>query len=337
MEQKNQSIQTHVNYSGIIKNIPSSGSNQLSLDCDGSNYDLKINTCELSNGTSSLFISNLTKTFNSYSIPVDTVPTRTLGFNTESTGFYIWLAANPYSLLEQNIDGFDASTTQSGIMTKSNLKLKLFLSKSDSWAGINSTYKSSDLKGFDWRCRIGWLKKAYNPAASTNNIVTPFNISDNKITLHNNPLLIPYTQSGNAIINYDLYNYVTVSTSTVSAYIPDFKLYAPTVMSNTTNSTASMIEGVCYSYTTQSFNLIPSTSFNVLSENLAINLFNQQADIRGVVAASTDINSNYLVSGNFTIPVFTTDSSIVYQYRTNITSSTGIIQFNTFYLDQGAF
>lgn len=338
MEDKNANIHNRVNYSGIIRNIPSSGSNQLVINCDGLNFDVKINTLELSNNISSVFISNINKSVNKNDIDTDRFG-KLLNY-TGSSSFYIWFAANPYSVLEQNIDNYDASTTQSGFMTKSNLQLKMFLSPSDKWSGIDSTFKTNELKGFDWRCRVGWLRSSKNPNASPSSVYVPtsFTLQDSKITLHTYPTLITSTTSSVFLGNSDRLVFETVSTATVSTQVPNLSRICPTVNCNTTNSTASLVEGIFWSVFPTSSSVISGLTNGIVAADYigdSINKFNPGAIVMQTNSTHYNLYKGSF-SGNINLPVPSTNSAIIYQHHAPA-DSIGYIQFLSFYLDQGAF
>lgn len=161
MDVNNPTIQGLVTYSGITKHIPGAGGNQVECWFEGYNPvtktvqgSIKINSLEVTDGTSSIWLSGIT--INSIEIP-DTAfassntwvweADTNLGFSTSSNGVFIWIVVDPSSILD----------TVSGVsIPNNNLKLKILLSASHSWAGVGASWKAANIK-YTFRSRIAWI------------------------------------------------------------------------------------------------------------------------------------------------------------------------------------
>jgi hypothetical protein len=346
-EQKNTAIQSLVNYQGIIRDVPSAGMAQCSINCDGTNLTFKTNCLELSNGTSSYFMNSIAKDFTAYNFLCDTgtgsAYVYSSGSHTTISSYYMWAAVNPYSVLEQNIEGFNASTTQSGFMAKTNMQFKLFASQSDSWAGISSGFRSAELKGFDWRCRVGWFKRSlsygtYTPASGGG--ITPFANIDGNTYMAIRPQEQIFTVSGTSVgVNQDYSTYTTISTATVSTIVPQISKFLPTVNCNSTNSTVDWVSGIMKSFNTSSTALTPTaqmivdTDYSVFGGIPAF----YTPWLSSSTSSGTVCKGRHVLTNPFHIPIYSTNSSIRYYYNCNIAGSIGAISFNNFYLPNGAF
>lgn len=175
--QKNPSVQALVNYKGITRNSPGVGSNLVEVLIDSPlqngnpTCNIKINSVELTDGIESFWLSNLNITLPSFN------PSSNLGQTSMDTGtfisgtnYYVWLVANPKSILDLGNNAPD-----------NNLQLKILISKSDTWKNVASSWKTSNSR-FTLRCRLCWIK-----TSATTNEVHPFYMKDGTYQYFNLP------------------------------------------------------------------------------------------------------------------------------------------------------
>lgn len=166
--QKNPSLQSLVNYKGLIRSAPGAGASdiEISLDSPVQNSNpacfIKANSLELTNGNESFWLSNLNISIPSFNPSTNSNQTFIdTGTFTYGESYYVWLVADPYCLLDPSNNA-----------PKNNLKIKILLSKSDTWKNINSTWKTNNPR-YVLRNRICWIKTI----AATNE-VQPFYMKD---------------------------------------------------------------------------------------------------------------------------------------------------------------
>lgn len=153
MEQSNELLLSSVCYSGLVRHQPNSGSDRLAIDYNtlGVTNDtllITIGSCELTDGANSIWLSGdialPSIQLDNVELDNDIVAPYT---KTASQGYYLWLVANPKSIL-------DTGTPTSGA-PNNNLRVKLMASTSATWAGVSSTWKVA-YPDFTYKCRIGW-------------------------------------------------------------------------------------------------------------------------------------------------------------------------------------
>lgn len=326
MEQNNPTFKNSISYNGIVRDAPDSGSSQVTLRFAGNintpnSLTLSVNSCELSNGTNSFWLSNLSAEYNFWSgVETDRASSsnyiQNVTSNTNSSGWYFWLAANPLSIVEQNSLAKNPLTTS---IQPSNFRLKLFVSSSSTWSGIGSAYKSSNLAGYDYRCRLGWVRNEFRTSSSSLTFDN-FIIRDGLTQLYNG--LIGYTTSTP--------NYTLTTTSSLQPLSGIFN-YIPTINSNTTNSTADFVGGklVFVGGSTSSSNL----------ENVSVRL---NSDASGSPTLSNNFGNGRRVmlnSAEFTLPVFSTASTrfeYIYTLSGSLTGST-YLNFDSWFVPPGSY
>ena len=166
--QKNPSIQSQVNYKGLIRRSPGAGANlaEVLIDSPIQNSNpactFKLNSVELTDGIESFWLSGLNLSLSSLN------PVTNLGQTSMDTGnflfgenYYLWLVADPKSILDTSSNAPD-----------NNLKLKFVLSKSATWRNLASGWKGANPK-YTLRCRLCWIR-----TSSGNSEVIPFYMKD---------------------------------------------------------------------------------------------------------------------------------------------------------------
>lgn len=333
MEQNNTTLKNYITYNGVVRDASDTGPSQVSLKYTG-NIDspnslvLSLNSCELSNGTNSFWVSNLSTGLNFWR-DVETDLNSTINNRvkdaintTSSTGWYFWLAANPLSILEQN--SLAKNPTTSTIQTN-NLRLKLFVSSSSSWSNIGGNYKSNLLSGYDYRCRLGWIRARMITSSSFlsfDNFLIRDGFTTTTVDYGTNTI----STSVGLSLSFANYTLNTTSTSTPLSNIFNF---IPTVNSNTTNSTADYVAG--------KITFIGRAATSSPSQNVRVSLDGaQQMDLSNNFGYG---KPNMLYESEFTLPVFSS-SSTRFQYNCTVSSSiTGstYLNFDSWYVPPGSY
>lgn len=174
---KNPSVQSLVNYKGIIRNAPGSGGNSVEVLIDSpiqsSNppCTIKINSLELTNTVESFWLSNLTITLSNFN-PASNSGQTSMDTGTFNMGesYYVWLVVDPTSILDTSDN-----------TPNNNLKIKIVLSKSDTWRNFSNAWKLAN-KNYTYRCRLCWIKSS----AATSEIA-PFYMKDGTYYFFNLP------------------------------------------------------------------------------------------------------------------------------------------------------
>jgi hypothetical protein len=331
MEQDNPTLKNYISYNGVVRDIPDTGTSQVTLRFSGNintpnSLTLNINSCELSNGTNSFWLSNLSSEFNFWSeIETDRNSTNNYVKNassrTESTGWYFWLAANPLSILEQNAL---AKNPTSSTIQKNNLRMKLFMSSSSTWDSVGGLYKGTNLSGYDYRCRLGWVRN--RPMTSGSLVFDNFIIRDGLTQMYMDTGFNHTGSTNRSVIpNY------TLSTSSTSTPLNNIFNYIPTINSNTTNSTADFVGGTVR-FTGSSTSSTFLNNVNVVLNSGASNspiLFNNSGYGRPVMLYKSD----------FTLPMFSSSSTkftYIYTLTSQLTGST-YLNFNSWYVPPGSY
>ncbi len=168
----NQLIDT-VCYNGIAKDILGAGGNKVIINApvwasNDPQMDIYVDQCELTNGTSSLWVKNLSlgadDIFYSNGSPLDPYQKR---------GLYIWLLAKVKDAK------YAASGTNISNVEGYSLDYKIALHSSPTWNpdSIGNNSGSHQQTGFwyttedPYRCRIGWIPTDPNNTAITTKIV----------------------------------------------------------------------------------------------------------------------------------------------------------------------
>lgn len=175
--QKNPSVQSLVNYKGLIRKAPGAGANlaEVLIDSPVQNSNpsctFKLNSVELTNGSESFWLSNFNLSLASLN------PITNLGQTSMDTGtfifgenYYLWIVADPKSIIDLSNNAPD-----------NNLKIKFLLSKSDSWRNVANGWKGANPR-YTLRCRLGWIR-----TSAANSEVIPFYMKDGNYSYFNLP------------------------------------------------------------------------------------------------------------------------------------------------------
>jgi len=163
IDTKNNSIIGKTVYSGLIRHIPGASGNRITMQVQAGNYStlgsykLDIDQCELTDGSTSIWVKDL-------DLPTLTISavndlTFAEGGSHPNTA-YIWLCADPTSVLDPT--GGETN----------NLRLKLVYTKRPTWDSDwnhSDNFKRHGNVGlseaidpkYTHRCRIGWLNLSY--------------------------------------------------------------------------------------------------------------------------------------------------------------------------------
>lgn len=163
----NPSFYSLVNYSGIIKHVPGAGGNQVEVTLDSPIQNstptcvIKIGSLEATDSKESIWISDVNLNLSSLNPQVNNGQTELdTGTFTFGQSYYVWLVVNPFTIL-------DKSTSA----PKKNLRMKLLLSRSDTWSGVNSVWKANNT-GYIFRSRLFWIN------TKSNGEIKPFYMRD---------------------------------------------------------------------------------------------------------------------------------------------------------------
>ncbi len=201
MVQNNENIASKVNFKGLIRHAVDAGINRVYLSYGANNFTmqdqvyLKIGSCELSDGTSSFWLSG------DIEFPPKVLSEIELdsgGSYVAGQGYYLWVTVDPLSILDTSLNA-----------PLNNLRIKLIASTSSTWAGVDTVWKALNLD-YTYRCRVGWVRKALSTSSDIRFIMQDGHYAFTEKTWHytttpNMNLLASGVSTGN--------NYVPITTT----------------------------------------------------------------------------------------------------------------------------
>jgi hypothetical protein len=149
MEGSNSFFTSRVCYTGLMRHVPGAGSHNLKyrfgLDGGTATTSFEFGSLELTDGTSSIWLSGNLELSNFSPVGTSIIPNDLGGSLVNGSAYYYWLTANPKSILDTAANA-----------PNNNLRLKLVTSFSPTWSGLSSVFKSANTD-YTYRARVGWF------------------------------------------------------------------------------------------------------------------------------------------------------------------------------------
>jgi len=325
LDQKNDVLINKTFYNGITRNLPGAGASKVFVQWkqeDGFARDLsiKVGSCELTNGTQSIWLKDISFP----SLRLETTANLEYdgggaSFPSSNTGFYIWLTANPKSILDTSV-----------YAGNNNLRIKLVASQSATWdasngnSGVSPIWKLPNAQ-YAYRARIAWVPDLGNNWGYT--------MINGKYTFNQFPTYISWNQNGDVIGTgnttggtYTALNLTNVNIPRCSIGGTRFEasqLGVRLVIDDTTANTTSEYVAL----TTTTLNSV--ASFGTLGKPSS---FLNERQMKITKTSGTSIKySNF---NDTILPIMPTDT--VYYAGTNLQGTSGAY-VNSFYLPIGSF